>query len=78
MYLSKYIDDKMKNIIPKVKDTIYHYGLAVLLLMVFLAGIYFIFWMGKSSEWIEMEDELTELRDKVVTMTDIAQAPASR
>ena len=66
----------MKNIIPKVKDTVYHYGLVVLLLMVFLAGIYFIFWMGKSSEWIEMEDELTELRDKVVTMSDVAQATA--
>ena len=32
--------------------------------------------MGKSGEWIEIEDELTELRDKVVTMSDIAQAPA--
>ena len=66
----------MKNIIPKVKDVVYHYGLAVLLLMVFLAGIYFIFWMGKSNEWIEMEDELDELRNKVVTMTDTAAAPS--
>ena len=66
----------MKNIIPKVKDSVYHYGLAVLLLMVFLAGIYFIFWMGKSSEWIEMENELIELRDKVVTMSNIAEAPS--
>jgi hypothetical protein len=48
----------MKGIYPKVTNSVYHYGLTVLLLMVFLAGIYFIFWMGSSKTWVKVEDDV--------------------
>jgi len=66
----------MKNLYPVAKRIFFQYGLTIFLLTVFLAGIYFIFWMGKSSEWTEMEDELTELRNKVVDF-DASPSPSS-
>ena len=58
----------MKSMFPIIKTNSYQYGLTILLIVVFLAGIYFIFWMGKSDKWAKTEDELGEMRGTVAAL----------
>jgi len=48
----------MGKTITYLKSGIAQYGVTILLIMIFLAGIYFIFWMGNSNEVTKMEKEL--------------------
>jgi hypothetical protein len=65
----------MGKTITYLKSGIAQYGVTILLIMIFLAGIYFIFWMGNSNEVTKMEKELHHLKTKLIA-SEAAISPA--